>query len=79
MSIEEEVIISQLKADRDRLLDAFDKIKAEIYCNIIEDDTSGNTPARLRADWEAANKAHKLDLAIIDKYITFKEESEIKK
>ncbi len=45
-----------------------DKIRAEISCNIIEDDTSGNTPAKLRADWAAANKAHMIDIAILDKY-----------
>ena len=47
-----------------------DKIRAEISCNIIEDDTSGNTPARLRANWDAANKAHMIDIAIIDRYKT---------
>ena len=53
------------------------KIRAEISCNIVEDDTSGNTPARLRADWEAANKAHMKDIAILDKY--FKREVSDKK
>lgn len=53
-----------------------DNIRAEISCHIIEDDTSGNTPARLRADWAAANKAHLIDIAILDKY---KRESENKK
>ena len=51
-----------------------DKIRAEIACHIIEDDTSGNTPARLRADWEASNKAHLIDIAIIDKYKAESEE-----
>ena len=45
-----------------------DKIKSEILCNIVEDDTSGNTPARLRADWDAANKAHMINIALIDRY-----------
>lgn len=54
----------------------FDKIIAEISCNIIEDDTSGNTPARLRADWAAANKAHRIDIAILNKYKSEMVESE---
>lgn len=45
----------------------FNKIRTEIACNIVEDDT--NAPARLRADWAAANKAHRLDMAILDKYL----------
>lgn len=53
--------------------DVLDKIRDEIACHIIEDDTSGNTPARLRADWAATNKAHLIDIAILDKY---KRESE---
>lgn len=48
--------------------DVLNKIKAEISCNIVEDDTSGNIPARLRADWDAANKAHMIDIALIDRY-----------
>lgn len=47
-----------------------DKIRDEILCNIVEDDTSGNIPNRLRADWDAANKAHMIDIAIIDRYRT---------
>jgi len=43
-----------------------DKIKSEILCNIVEDDE--NSPARLRADWDAANKAHMIDIALIDRY-----------
>ena len=56
---------ARLKAD---LVTMLDKIRAEIVCNIIEDDTSGNIPARLRAEWVAANKAHMIDIAILDKY-----------
>ena len=56
------------------LNEVLDKIRDVISCNIIEDDTSGNTPTRLRADWDAANKAHMIDMAIIDKY---KAESEV--
>ncbi len=41
------------------------KIKSEILCNIVEDDE--NSPARLRADRDAANKAHMIDIAIIEK------------
>ena len=50
------------------LNEVLDKIRDVISCNIIEDDTSGNTPTRLRADWDAANKAHMIDIAIIDRY-----------
>ena len=50
------------------LNDVLDKIRAEISCNIVEDDTSGNTPNRLRADWDAANKAHMIDIAILNRY-----------
>ena len=56
--------------------DVLDKIRAEIACHIIEDDTSGNIPARLRADWTAANKAHLIDIAILDKYIAESEDKE---
>lgn len=76
------IIVSDLCKDTANLLEALeqqlilDKIRAEIACHIIEDDTSGNTPARLRADWEAANKAHLIDIAILDRYMAESEDKE---
>lgn len=35
------IVISQLRADRDRLLDAFDKIRAEI-ADLADSDAYGN-------------------------------------
>ena len=74
------IIVADLCRDTANLLEeleqepVLDKIRAEIACSIIEDDTSGNTPARLRADWAAANKAHLIDMAILDKYKAESEE-----
>ena len=60
--------LSEDCSNKDCVRCVLDKIRAEIACNIIKDDTSGDTPARLRAEWVAANKAHMIDIAILDKY-----------
>lgn len=69
-----EAVEMAIKALEQELM--LDNIRAEIACHIIEDDTSGNTPARIRADWAAANKAHLIDIAILDKYKRESEEEE---
>lgn len=57
-----EVVISQLRTDRDRLQDAFDKVRAEIKQYQSDYDVHGTEYDRTA--WKAFNRC----LQIIDKY-----------
>lgn len=63
-----EVVISQLRADRDRLQDAFDKVKAEIKQYQSDYDVHGTEYDRTA--WKAFNRC----LKVIDKYKAESEE-----
>ena len=65
------IVISQLRADRDRILDAFDKIKAEIYLKRHDYMLTGNY-------YDGVRFGLMLAYQIIDKYKAESEESDDK-